>query len=107
MVMEPEMSSPKQTMRGSSPLAASDCPKAQARGLHLDLHGFGGVPPVVAVELGHLGVEFALDLGLIFLGVSEQLLDREPGLRTRVPSSLAFNSSAFGVLPCHPATVLP
>jgi hypothetical protein len=37
----------------------------------------GGIPPVVAVELRHLGVEFALDFGLIFLGVGKELLDRD------------------------------
>ena len=28
------------------------------------------------MELGHLGVEFALDFGLIFLGVGKELVDR-------------------------------
>ncbi len=56
--------------------------ETQARGLHLDLHVFGGIPPVVAVELGHLGVEFALNLGLILLGVGKELLDGNLAFKT-------------------------
>src|SRR5208283_4566919 len=50
-------------------------PETEARWFHLHLHVFGGVPPVVAVKLWHLGVQFALDLGLILPGVGEKLLD--------------------------------
>src|ERR1700690_1549454 len=51
-------------------------PEPEARRLHVDFHIFGGVPPVIAVKLGHLGIEFALDLGLVLPGVSEELLNR-------------------------------
>jgi hypothetical protein len=67
MVIEPEMSN----HAFIAAVHGQRLAEALARRLHLHLHRVARVPPVVLLELGHLGFQLAVDLQLVALRLVE------------------------------------